>query len=38
MKQIRIVDERYRLPCEVEDGKKLKVWKAGQEGVYGADI
>lgn len=31
MKQIRIVDERYRLLCEVEDGKKLKVWKAGQE-------
>lgn len=31
MNQIRIVDETYRLLCEVEDGKSLKVWKTGEE-------
>ncbi|KAB1438032.1 hypothetical protein [Candidatus Galacturonibacter soehngenii] len=31
MEKIRIVDDRYRLLCEVEDGKQLKVWKTGKE-------
>jgi hypothetical protein len=31
VKPIRIVDDRYRLLCEVEDGNQLKVWKTGKE-------
>ncbi len=31
MEKIRIVDEQYRLLCEIEDGKQLKVWKIGKE-------